>query len=196
MNNYWMKDMKSRECPECGVRLEFGSGCYFCPSCGYGKCGKYRNHAILAGCVVLILAAGHIESRPDPSPAPVPVVKVAKSATQEKIETILPAAIAKPIAERSAYPKTLAAIAHTESRGNHKAIGDRGESRGAFQVQAKHWGFVPDSIEKQVDQANVIFVQLVKEHGYREAVRRWNGDGPASKKYQRTVLALVRELER
>lgn len=195
MNNYWMKDMKNRECPECGVRLEFGSGCYFCPSCGYGKCGKYKAHASIAFIVAAFLVVGHVESRPDPVPVPAPV-KIAKSATQEKIETILPPAIAKPIAERTVYPKTLAAIAHTESRGNHKAVGDKGQSRGAFQVQAKHWGIVPDSIEKQVDQANVIFMSLVREYGYREAVKRWNGDGPKADKYQRTVLALVRELEK
>lgn len=143
----------------------------------------------------IILVVGHIESRPDPVPPP-PPVKVATSVVQSRIETILPTSIAKPIAERTVYPHTLAAIAHTESRGNHRAVGDRGASRGAFQVQAKHWGIVPDSIEKQVDQANVIFMSLVQEYGYREAVKRWNGSGPKADRYQRTVLALVRELER
>jgi hypothetical protein len=27
-------------CPECGHRLEYGSGCCCCPECGWSACGK------------------------------------------------------------------------------------------------------------------------------------------------------------
>lgn len=33
-----MRDQK-RVCNECGTLLQFGSACYFCPACGWGKCG-------------------------------------------------------------------------------------------------------------------------------------------------------------
>jgi hypothetical protein len=36
-----MIDMKKiKECPDCGAQLQFASGCYFCPQCGAGQCGK------------------------------------------------------------------------------------------------------------------------------------------------------------
>lgn len=34
-----MRDQK-RVCDDCGTPLQFGSACYFCPACGWGKCGR------------------------------------------------------------------------------------------------------------------------------------------------------------
>ncbi len=122
---------------------------------------------------------------------------VAKSGTQERIETMLPVPVAKAIAERTKYPLTMASIAHTESGGGQNAVGDGGKAKGLFQVWGSHHGTVPDSIEGQVDQANRLFLQMVKEHGYRGAVARWNGSpsNPKVKQYQRVVLAKVQALE-
>ncbi len=126
-----------------------------------------------------------------------PVKAVAKSGTQEKIEAILPEPVAKAIVERSKYPRTMAALAHTESRGDHKAVGDNGLAKGLFQVWGSLHGPVPDDIEGQVDQANRLFLSLVAKHGYRPAVALWNGTPglPKVKKYQRVVLAKVQEME-
>lgn len=152
--------------------------------------------------VAMLLAAlgvvGRLEQEPAPEPAP-PIKAAAKSATQEQIERILPPQYARPIAERTAYPRTMAAIAHTETvavGGNHRTVGDGGKSKGLFQIQPKFWGDVAmDDLEAQIAQADQVFLRLVERYGYREAVRRWNGDGPASRHYQRVVLAKVRELQ-
>jgi hypothetical protein len=56
---------------------------------------------------------------------------------------------------------------------------------------------VPDDIEGQVDQANRMFLKSVAKYGYRTAVSKWNGTPalPKVKKYQRTVLAKVQEMQ-
>ncbi len=33
------KDWITSTCPECGAKLEYGSGCVSCPKCGFSKCG-------------------------------------------------------------------------------------------------------------------------------------------------------------
>lgn len=49
-----MNDLKKiHVCPDCGDTLQFGSGCYHCPSCGYGKCGRAIVQNI--GCFGLVL---------------------------------------------------------------------------------------------------------------------------------------------
>lgn len=151
---------------------------------------RVKSIALGGAFVVLLGLVGTYEQTPEPV-----VQAVASSNTEDQIAKILPPPLAKAIVERAEYPRTMAAIAHTESRGNHTAVGDHGKSRGAFQVQPRFWGDVPDSIEEQVDQANRIFMLLVKQYGYREAVRRYNGSGSASIKYQQTVLAKVGGLQ-
>ena len=123
---------------------------------------------------------------------------IEKSRTQEQIETLLPVPVAKAIAERSAYPRTMAGVAHTESGGDHRAIGDGGKAKGLFQVWGSLHGEVPDDIEGQVDQANRMFLKSVEKHGYRTAVSLWKGTPalPEVKAYQQTVLAKVRKMER
>jgi len=148
-----------------------------------------RAVVLLVAFVAMMGVVGAVEQ---PPVADQPTVKaVAKSATQESIEKLLPVHQAALIAGTS-YPKTLAAIAHTESRGDQRAIGDGGKSLGLFQIQPAHWGRVDlDDLEQQVAKADAVFCTLVKQYGYREAVRRWNGDGKASRKYQQVVLAKV-----
>lgn len=123
---------------------------------------------------------------------------VAKSGTQERLETLLPVPVAKAIAERAVYPRTMAGIAHTESRGDHRAVGDKGLAKGLFQVWGSLHGPVPNDIEGQVDQANRMFLTLVHVHGYKRAIALWNGtpELPKVKEYRRVVLAKVQDLGR
>lgn len=81
----------------------------------------------------------------------------------------------------------LAAIAATESNGNPKARGKKGE-RGAFQVMPKYWGKVPRRPEHQARQADTILAELLRESGgdVREALGRYNGD--RSGRYAERVL--------
>jgi hypothetical protein len=148
--------------------------------------------------VLFVLVMG-VVGRIEQEPPPAIVQPVSKSRTQQQIETILPEVYAKPIAERTAYPRTMAAIAYREtvrSGKDHTAIGDGGESRGLFQIQPKWHGPVPDEIEAQIDKANDLFLDYVRRFGYRKAVQKWNGEGEEARAYQHEVLALVRELER
>lgn len=75
----------------------------------------------------------------------------------------------------------VAAVAVVESNGHPQAVGDGGKSRGAWQVQAQHWGAVPRNAAAQARQAERILVELVDavEHRgvlrWREAIARYNG---------------------
>lgn len=65
-----MRDMKNK-CPECGQMLQFGSGCYHCPDCGYGKCGRVRGAARVSLLAVMIFffvygVVGYLEQEPPP----------------------------------------------------------------------------------------------------------------------------------
>ncbi len=96
-------------------------------------------------------------------------------------------------------PKTLAAIAVVESRGNPKAVGDNGDSKGAFQVQQRHWQPVPESPEDQARQAEQILEELLAttRGRLRPALIKYNAgenSPPSAKRYADRVLALRREL--
>ena len=50
-----MRDQK-RVCADCGAQLQFGSGCYFCPECGWGKCGRAVDHVVAFTVMMMVLA--------------------------------------------------------------------------------------------------------------------------------------------
>ena len=145
--------------------------------------------------IVLMGVVGAVEHRQPVSDAasPPPV----KSATQSQIETILPEPVAAAIVRQAPeYPKTLACIAYHESRGDHRAVGDGGKSKGLFQVQEKWWaqqyGPVPDDIEGQVAQSTRMFLDLKQRFGYRRAVAMWNPNDPD---YVSSILDRVKDLK-
>lgn len=74
-------------------------------------------------------------------------------------------------------PALMAAIAVVESNGNPAAVGDGGESLGAFQVQPKHHGPVSASPVQQALQAERILDELVQASRgrLRHALARYNG---------------------
>lgn len=53
--SYFMADQKNI-CPDCGTRMQFASGCRFCPNpgCGYAVCGR-AVETFAAGVLVLAL---------------------------------------------------------------------------------------------------------------------------------------------
>lgn len=166
-----------------------------------------RGYVAVALMVVALAVAGAMEQEPEEATI---VRPVAKSKTEERIESVVPAAVAHVICDAAmnqsddVMPQrkqamTLAAIAHRETvRGgyDHHAIGDGGKSKGLFQIQQRLHGAVPDDLEGQVAQATDLFLDYARRYGYRAAVKRWNGDGPLAQGYQRHVLAMVREMER
>lgn len=89
-------------------------------------------------------------------------------------------------------PKLMTAIAVVESNGNHRAVGDSGASRGAFQVQAKHWGEVPITATEQAQQAERILEELVASSRgrLRSGLAKYNGKGQQAKRYADKVLRL------
>lgn len=170
----------------------------------YKNYGHVKQHQIKAGKAIVVVFsflllygfAGYVDN----TQAPV-VNAVQKSATQVNIEKLLPempTAHAKAIAETTTYPRTLAAIAHTETRGRN-IKGDSGASVGYFQIQPRHWGHVDENDGmQQIEKANSIFTGLVEQHGYRKAIAMWNGNPklPQVKRYQKSVLQKVAMLER
>jgi len=73
-------------------------------------------------------------------------------------------------------PALMAAIAVVESNGNPKASGDSGESKGAWQVQAKHWGKVSTDPVSQALQAERILEELLSSRrSLRSGLAQYNG---------------------
>lgn len=102
-------------------------------------------------------------------------------------------ALAELIAATS-HPRALAAIGAVESGYDPQAVGSRGE-RGIYQVRPDIWGEVPDDPVDQTRQAEEILERLVREHGsIAEGIRRYNGGGPASRRYLRKVQAVMNTL--
>lgn len=83
-----------------------------------------------------------------------------------------------------------------ESGMNKYAVGDRGESKGAFQVQAKHWGKVPRGLLAQANQNERILEELLQESGqdYSTAISRYNGAGKPARQYAKEVRRVSLEL--
>ena len=75
-------------------------------------------------------------------------------------------------------PALMAAIAVKESNGTPWAVGDGGESKGAFQVQEKHWGEVSPNVYDQVIQAEKILEELSASNAggsLRSNLAKYNG---------------------
>ena len=98
-------------------------------------------------------------------------------------------------------PDLMAAVAVVESNGNPHAVGDSGASKGAYQVQEKHWGKVPDSPVDQALQAERILEELVASNArgsLRRALAKYNGgDRPprVSYRYAQRVINLSERIK-
>lgn len=100
------------------------------------------------------------------------------------------------------YPYILTGIAIKESHGTPWAIGDGGESKGAFQVQEKHWGSVPIEASEQAKQAAAVLEALVESRGslrcrstLRRTLAKYNGGTRPPKisyQYADRVIELAR----
>lgn len=95
-------------------------------------------------------------------------------------------------------PALMSALAIAESNGDPQAVGDNGDSKGAFQVQEKHWGPVSESPVQQALQAEKILEELVQASRgrLRYGIARYNGgtNPPAvSHRYTVKVLKLAKE---
>lgn len=99
-------------------------------------------------------------------------------------------------------PALMAAIAVKESNGNPDAIGDNGDSHGAFQVQPKHWGQVPTTATEQALQAERILDELMRDDrrgSLRSSLARYNGGTKPPKisyRYAEHVIKLRKEVLR
>jgi hypothetical protein len=98
-------------------------------------------------------------------------------------------------------PDLMTAIALKESNGNPKAIGDGNASKGAFQVQAKHWGTVPNTATEQALQAEKILEELVQSSRgrLRSGLAKYNGGDKPSRvafSYADKVIKLAKEIKK
>lgn len=90
--------------------------------------------------------------------------------------------------------RLLAAVTVVESRGNPRAIGQRGEL-GAYQVRPELHGPVPADLEGQTEQALAILRSHTDRYGVRTGVKSYNGSGKAADRYAATVLAYAGEIQ-
>ena len=85
------------------------------------------------------------------------------------------------LATRPDIRPLVAAVAVAESNGHPQAVGDGGRSKGAWQVQAQHWGTVPEDAAAQARQAEQVLMELVaavEQRGvlrWRTALAQYNG---------------------
>lgn len=90
-------------------------------------------------------------------------------------------------------PRLMAAIAKVETGGDptKRNTGYKKRHSGAFQVNPKHWGKVPNDPIQQAIQAESILSELTDTMPIKKALSVYGGD--STSKYQRRVLA---ELQR
>jgi len=88
----------------------------------------------------------------------------------------------------------MAAIAVAESNGDPAAVGDGGESLGAFQVQPKHHGPVSASPVQQALQAEKILEELVQASRgrLRQGLAKYNGGSNPSAVSDRYAVKVMR----
>jgi len=96
-------------------------------------------------------------------------------------------------------PALMAAIAVVESNGDPKAVGDSGASKGAWQVQEKHWGQVHTTASEQALQAEKILEELVQSSRgrLRSGLEKYNTGRVGTKageRYAADVLRIKRRL--
>lgn len=102
--------------------------------------------------------------------------------------------IAKAIAE-SEHWLVIAAIGKVESEYKPQVRGDGGDSFGMFQIQQQHHGSFDDRLESQVIKCESIIKPLIIQYGLKEGIRRYNGDGAASRLYARKVIRVMKEIQ-
>lgn len=97
-------------------------------------------------------------------------------------------------------PRLMTAVALKESDGDPTAVGDSGLSKGAFQVQEKHWGSVPDTATEQALQAEKILDELVASsprRNLRSGLAKYNGGvkpPKSSYRYADDILKIKNEV--
>jgi hypothetical protein len=94
------------------------------------------------------------------------------------------------------YPYVLAAIAKVESDYRPLIKGDNGESYGLYQIQQRHFGVVPETLEGQSKLCERIIDGLLKQHNgdLTKAIRHYNGSGRQARIYQAKVLRVMKEI--
>ena len=99
-------------------------------------------------------------------------------------------------------PPLMAALAIRESNARPQINGDGGNSHGAFQIQPKHWGSVPNTATEQALKAEKILDELTRDdrrRSLRSALARYNGGtNPPPISYRRAdrIIRLAKSIER
>jgi len=98
-------------------------------------------------------------------------------------------------------PALMAAIAIKETNGKLYATGDKGQSKGAFQIQEKHWGKIGITATEQALQAEKILEELVRASRglLRQGLAKYNGGNRPSRisyRYANKVIVLARQIKK
>jgi len=102
---------------------------------------------------------------------------------------------------QTSRPRLMASIAIRESHGNPKAVGDGGKSKGAFQVQVKHWRSLlhekqvsKDPVVQALDSERIIEDLIESNNGnLRKALNAYNGD-LTKRTYAQNILRDLEEI--
>jgi hypothetical protein len=88
----------------------------------------------------------------------------------------------------------LAAIKAQESGNDGPLVkGDSGKAYGLFQIHKKIWGDFSPTVVCQVKKAEEILEELIRKHGCPdEAIRKYNGGGNNSYRYQKKIINLMK----
>jgi hypothetical protein len=129
---------------------------------------------------------------------PIPQYRPAvKNPVQVKLERYIKDPYIAEVISRTKRPYIMAAIKIVETEQAGPLIkGDNGDSHGIFQVQPRHHGKVPKTIEGQTKMAERIVEALIQKKGLKEGIRAYNGNGPAARRYSQRVIELATKIER
>lgn len=97
------------------------------------------------------------------------------------------------VISNSVNPRLYAAVAKVEADYRPQIIGKAGE-KGMFQILEKFHGKVPDDLTGQLRKAESILEPLIKKHGLRKGISRYNGKGRKAQLYAAKILKTMQEI--
>jgi hypothetical protein len=120
-----------------------------------------------------------------------------KCPVQVKLERYIDDHYIAEVISKTKRPYIMAAIKIVETEQAGPLIkGDNGDSHGMFQIQPKHHGVVPDSVEGQTEKAARILELLIQRRGITAGIQAYNGSGHKARLYAKKVMSLATKIEK
>lgn len=117
-----------------------------------------------------------------------------RSSVTEKIKRHCKDEYIAEVLGKSKRPFLYAAIASVESDYRPQITGDKGMSKGMFQIQPQHHGEVPDRLLQQLRKSESILEPLIEKHGLQKGIARYNGKGRKARIYSAKVRKRYKQI--